>query len=87
VQRRERDSAHHNRIEELKLQTFLNTETTKEEVEDIAEQIWKDPTADHRLHRSCLALRMACINHTLGNNPKDDDKFIRQADALRNRGE
>jgi hypothetical protein len=27
------------------------------------------------------------MNHTLGGNKKDEDKFIKQADALRNRGE
>jgi hypothetical protein len=86
-ERREKESERQNRLEELKLQTFLNTETTDAEIQDIADQIWADPRLDHRLHHTCLALRAACINHTLGNNPRDDDKFIRQADALRNRGE
>jgi hypothetical protein len=51
------------------------------------DEVWQDPRIDRRLHKTCVALRAACMNHTLGGNPKDEDKFIKQADALRNRGE
>jgi hypothetical protein len=86
-QRRAEESEKQNRREELKLQTFLNNEMTKEEIEDITDQVWLDPREDRRLAKACLALRAACMNHTLGMNPKEEDKFIKQADALRNRGE
>jgi hypothetical protein len=86
-ERRAEESEKKNRREELKLQTFLNCEISKEEVEDMANQVWEDPREDKRLRKTCVALRAACLNHTLGGNPKDDDKFLKQADALRNRGE
>jgi hypothetical protein len=86
-ERRAAESETRNRHEELKLQTFLNNEMSKDEVEDIADQVWRDPREDNRLAKACLALRAGCMNHTLGMNPKEEDKFIKRADALRNRGE
>jgi hypothetical protein len=86
-ERRAQKSEKKNRTEEWMLQTFLNNTMPNDEVEDIAEAIWRDPREDRRLHKTCLALRAACMNHTLAGNPKDNDKFIKQADALRNRGE
>jgi hypothetical protein len=87
AEKRAAESEERNRREEMKVQTFLNCEMTRQEIEDIASAIWIDPRQDRRLHKSCMALRAACFNHTLTGNSKDDDKFIRQADALRNRGE
>jgi hypothetical protein len=86
-ERRAEESEMRNRQEDLKLQTFLNCEMMSAEAEDIAEEISQDPRADGRLHKARVSLRAACMNHTLAGNPKDEDGFIKQADALRNRGE
>jgi hypothetical protein len=86
-ERRAEESETRNRREEWRLQTFLNNSLDVSEVENIAEEVWRDPRVDRRLHKTCLALRAACMNHTLFGRKKDQDKFLKQADALRNRGE
>jgi hypothetical protein len=87
-QKREADSKRRSRLEEMEIQTFINCETSDDEIHDIAEQTWADLREDNRLAKSCAALRIAALNHTLfGKSPKKDDKFLKQADALRNRGE
>jgi hypothetical protein len=59
---------------------------SKSEIEAIAEEIWQDPRIDRRLHKTCLALRAACMNHTLAGNPKYEHKFLKQADAFAQSG-
>jgi hypothetical protein len=86
-QRREEEAAKKNRAEERKKQTFLNNMQTPEEVEDICKAVWADPREDKRLREAWTALREACTTKTLVGNPKDEDKSIKQADALRNRSE
>jgi hypothetical protein len=86
-ERRAEESEMKNRKEEWRLQTFLNNSLDRSEVEDIAGSVWNDPRVDRRLHKMCVALRAACMNHTLFGRKTDQDKFLKQAYALRNRGE
>jgi hypothetical protein len=55
--------------------------------EDILEMNWADSRKEHGLHKTCLSLRAACMNHTLVGSAKETDKYIKIADALRNRCE
>jgi hypothetical protein len=75
------------RKEECMLQTLLYNTMDPAEAEDICDSVWNDPREDRRLHKTCVALRAGVMNHTLSGNLKDLDKFIKQADALRNLGE
>jgi hypothetical protein len=75
------------RREECEVQTLLNNEMTNETFDDILETDWNDPRVEHSLHKTCLALRAACMNHTLAGSSKEMDKFVKVADGLRNRSE
>jgi hypothetical protein len=86
-QKRREESEKRSRREECELQTLLNSETTSDMLNDILEANWEDPRVERSLHKTCLALRAACMNHTLGCSNKEQDKFIQVADQLRNRNE
>jgi hypothetical protein len=74
-------------MDELAVQTMLNCETPREQMEDIWNSVWTDPREDQSLKKTCIALRAGVMNETLFGSKKDQDKFIKQAYALRNRGE
>jgi hypothetical protein len=73
--------------DEWAVQTMLNCELTRDQVETIRDAVWEDPREHGELKRTCVALRVGVVNKTLFGRKKDQDKFIKQADALRNRGE
>jgi hypothetical protein len=75
------------RREELAIPTRLNADTTAEEVHELASATWMDPGLDHRSRETSGALRPGCITGTLKKDKKDDQKFIKQADALKNRND
>jgi hypothetical protein len=82
------ESLKKSRREEMMIQTLINCESSNDEIEDLAHLTWADPREENSIAKTCVALRAAAINHTLfGKDPKKDDKYLKQADALRNRGE
>jgi hypothetical protein len=86
-ERRRIESEKRSGREECEVQTLLNKEMSEETFQDILDTNWNDPRVEHSLHKTCLALRAACMNHTLAGSAKDMDKFVKVADALRNRSE
>jgi hypothetical protein len=69
------------------LQTYLNKDMSPQEVQDICDSTWLDPRESPQLKKTCAALRAAVMSKTLLADKKLEDKFIKQADALRNRNE
>jgi hypothetical protein len=86
-QSRERDSIRKENAAEWKRQALLNSAMPKDDFEDILEAVWLDPRKDDSLRDTCNALRAACVSKTLKENGKDGDKFIKQAEALKNRSD
>jgi hypothetical protein len=76
-EKRAEESEKRNRREEWTLQTLLDNAMEVAEVEDICEEVRQDPREDRRLDKTCMALRAACMNHTLAGNLKELDKFIK----------
>jgi hypothetical protein len=86
-QRREEETARQVRKDEWLKQTLINSQTRAEEVEELFNATWEDPRKERRLRETCSALRVAVMSKTLVGNSKDNDGFIKQADAGRNRSE
>jgi hypothetical protein len=86
-ERMDAEAERRNRKDEWLKQTLINCETSREEVEELCNATWADPRKEKRLRDACNALRAAVMNKTLVGNSKDNDKFIKHADTLRNRSE
>jgi hypothetical protein len=86
-QLREERSLKQERADAWAIQTLLNTSMNEDEVDDVLNRVWADPRKEEDLIKTCNSLRAAVMTNTLSGNRDKEAKFLKKADALRNRSD